>query len=139
MEKKINTLGASSGYLGWIHSLADYRILVSLIKRKIFSPKKGVNFGATVSEENSSLNFEDIVKALSDKRLIELPKLVTHWWICGNCSHKNISDLRVTACKTCGEKYETKKDYSRPKVTEKTFFANQTNVRTSFSEEDIPF
>ena len=137
--KKINTLGASSGYLGWIHSLADYKILDSLINRKIFSPKKGVNFGATVSKENLTINFEGVVKELSDKRLIELPNLATHWWICGNCSQKNISDLRIVPCKTCGEKYETKKDYSRPKVTEKTFFANQTNVRTSFPEEDIPF
>ena len=137
--KKINTLGASSGYLGWIHSLADYKILDSLINRKIFSPKKGVNFGATVSEENLTINFEGVVKELSDKRLIELPNLATHWWICGNCSQKNISDLRIVPCKTCGEKYETKKDYSRPKVTEKPVFANQTNVRTSFSEEDIPF
>ena len=137
--KKINTLGASSGYLGWIHSLADYKILDSLINTKIFSPKKGVNFGATVSKENLTINFEGVVKELSDKRLIELPNLATHWWICGNCSQKNISDLRIVPCKTCGEKYETKKDYSRPKVTEKTFFANQTNVRTSFPEEDIPF
>ena len=137
--KKINTLGASSGYLGWIHSLADYKILATLINSKIFSPKKGVNFGAPVLEENPSIKFEEIVNALSDKRLIELPSLETHWWICGNCSQKNISDLRVAACTTCGSKYETKKDYSKPKVTEKPVFANQTNVRTSFSEEDIPF
>ena len=135
--KKINTLGVSSGYLGWIHSLADYKILFSLINSEIFSAKKGVNFGAPVSAESANIKFEDIVKALSDKRLIELPNLETHWWICSNCSQKNISDLRVAPCATCGMKYKSNKDYSRLKASEKKFFANQTNGRVSFSDSDV--
>ena len=123
--KKLNTLGVSSGYLGWIHSLADYKILANLINSRKVSKKSGINFGAGVTAEKKDSNLDRYLSAMSDSRLINLPVLETHWWVCNHCNKTNYTDLRVTECSKCRRMYRRNE--------------NSISQSRHLNDADIPF
>ena len=134
---RINTLGVSSGYLGWTYAIHDYLFLKNLLKKNLTSTDNSLG----VPQANSNdigINAEKYLDALSDERLIDITEIAEYEWQCKSCSgYKNHSDFRISSCERCSSKYAPETDYRDKRRSSGAQAVNASY--TSLTDEDIPF